>query len=90
MEWVYEAPYPIPELGVEKGDAIVVAPAATVPLRIMRTFDRNRLPAILEHLDRLTPLPSSGTLSCEPIHEHLRRAVGSDLQDQPAPLRLIP
>lgn len=89
MEWVYRTSYKIPELGAEPGDMIVVAPAAEVPLVVVREFDRNRLPMVLEHLDSLTPLPSSGDQSAEPLSEHLRRAVGSDWHGARPPLRVI-
>lgn len=89
MEWVYEAPYAIPALGVEPGDIVIVAPADTVPLTIIKEFDRNRLPSILEHLERLTPLPCSGAVSREPLREHLARAVGCDSRG-PTSLRLLP
>lgn len=88
MEWTYRAPYHIPEFGVRAGDIIIVAPAEDPPLTVVRTFDRNRLPSVLEHIDRLTPLPSSGVSAREPVGPHLRRAVGSDWHGPP-PLRLI-
>ena len=89
MEWVYEAPYDIPALGVEAGDVVIVAPAAEVPLVVVREFDRGRLPAILEHLDSLTLLPSSGAMSPQPLREHLERAVGCDSLAPTSRLRLL-
>ncbi len=60
MKAVYETPYAIPELGAEPGDIIVVEPAHPhTPLSVVRQFDRNRLPVILDHIDSLTPLSSS-------------------------------
>lgn len=57
MKAVYEAPYAIPELGVSRGDVIVVQPAHEFdPLLVVKRFDRNRLPVILDHLHRLTPV----------------------------------
>lgn len=55
---VYRAPYAIPELGAKAGDTIVVEPAhPTVPLIVAgRPIDRNRLPMILDHLERLEPV----------------------------------
>ena len=89
MEWVYRAPYAIPELGVEVGDAIIVAPAAEVPLTVVKRFDRNRLPIILEHLDRLTLLPCSGAACPERLPRQLERAVGYPSHVPTVPLRLI-
>lgn len=89
MEWVYRAPYAIPSLGVEKGDNIIVAPAAADPLVVVKKIDRNRLPAILEHLDRLTLLPCSGAGSPDSPAQSLQRAVGCDSRP-PTPLRLLP
>lgn len=58
---VYETDYSIPELGAEPGDLIVVEPGhPEVPMLVVREFDRNRLPLILEHLDRLVPVSFEG------------------------------
>ena len=88
MEWAYRAPYGIAELGVAPGDIIIVAPAEDPPLTVVRSFDRNRLPAILEHLDSLTPLPCAGASHPEPLSRQLERAVGSDWHG-PTRLRVI-
>ena len=61
MKAVYEVPYAIPELGAERGDIILVEPAhPTTPLLVVKRFDRNRLPLILDHLDRLSPVSFGG------------------------------
>lgn len=78
MKAVYEAPYPIPELGVEAGDIITVRPAhPDNPLLVTKRHDRNRLPLILDHLDHLTPLSFSAasdpTVAEEELRQHLLR-----------------
>lgn len=62
MRAVFEAPYAIPELGVDRGDVLVVRPDhPTDPLMVAKRFDHTHLPLILGHLHRLTPvsLPSA-------------------------------
>lgn len=64
MKAVYEATYAIEELGVRVGDTIVVEPGhPDEPLLIVRGFDRNQLPTILDHLDRLTLTSFDGPVS---------------------------
>lgn len=89
MEWIYRAPYAVPEMGIEVGDNVIVAPAADDPLVVIKKIDRNRLPMILEHLDRLTLLPCSGAGDPDSPALHLQRAVGCDLRPS-LPLRLLP
>ncbi len=61
MKAVYEATYAIEELGVERGDLVVVEPGhPESPLLIVKRFDRNRLPLILDHLHRLSPVSFDG------------------------------
>lgn len=57
MEAVYVTHYPIPELGAQPGDHLVVKPAhPRTPLQVVRNFDRHALVRLLGagHLDRLT------------------------------------
>ena len=47
----------IPLLGARPGDLVVIRPAhATDPLIIVRRFDRNILPTILDEFDRPRPV----------------------------------
>lgn len=63
MKAIYEVPFAIPELRAERGDIIVVEPAHPVsPLLVVKRFDRNRLPLILDHLDRLSPVSFDGAV----------------------------
>ena len=47
----------IPLLGAQPGDLVLIRPAhATDPLMIIRRFDRNILPTILDEFERLRPV----------------------------------
>lgn len=62
MEAVYEVTYEIPELGAKRGDLLVVRPADPhAPLLVVREFDRNRLPIILDHLHQLPQIHQDPT-----------------------------
>lgn len=57
MEAVYVTHYPIPELGAEPGDHLVVEPSAPdFPLQVVRNFDRHTLVRLMGsgHLERLS------------------------------------
>lgn len=87
MRAVYETDHAIPELGAEPGDLIVVEPGhPEAPLLVVREFDRNRLPIILEHLDRLSPVSFEGLDVQGPADE--RRWLSAHVA-QPRPLRLV-
>jgi hypothetical protein len=74
MKAVYEAPYAIPELGVEPGDLITVRPAhPDNPLLVTRRHERGRLPLLLDHLEHLTPLEFSASSSPSVASEELRQ-----------------
>jgi len=99
MKAVYRAPYAIPELGVRPGDIITVRPShPDHPLVVGRALDRNQLPAILDHLDHLTPLhlsPSAESVS--QLRQELLRRFGqppappstSGIPEARRPLRLV-
>ena len=53
---LYLTDHEIPALGAKPGDLVVIRPAhATDPLMIVRRFDRNILPTILDEFERLRP-----------------------------------
>jgi len=57
MEAVYVTHYPIPELGAEPGDHLVVeAGQPSYPLHVVKAFDHHALVRLMGdgHLDRLT------------------------------------
>lgn len=73
MKAVYEAPYPIPELGVETGDLITVRVThPRSPLLVTKRHGHYRLPLLLEHIDRLIPIDVSESSSEELRHRHPR------------------
>jgi hypothetical protein len=89
MKAVYEAPYAIPELGVERGDVILVEPAhPRSPLLVVRRFDRNRLPLILDHLDRLSPVSFDGAAPL-PVSQVRSLLRGHALRRRPSHLRAV-
>lgn len=91
MKAVYEATYEIPELGAKRGDLIVVRPADPhAPLLVVREFDRNRLPIILDHLHRLPPV-RQGDPAPPPSLLDVRRQLESRLRRSylDGPLRLV-
>ena len=52
MRGIYRATYAVPELGIEAGDMVVVEPGhPRAPLKIIRAFDRNDLPSVLDCLN---------------------------------------
>lgn len=69
MKAVYEAPYAIPELGVEAGDHIVVRLShPSVPLAVVKRYSRSHLTALI----------SNGKMSdLRPIHLDDSERVGS-------------
>lgn len=72
MEAVYVTHYPIPELGAEPGDHLVVEPSAPdFPLQVVRNFDRHALVRLM----------GSGHL------EHLKLVAG-ELEPRPSPRAL--
>lgn len=73
MRAVYTAERAIPELGVEEGDKVLIEPAhPRFPMIVFREFDRNQLPAVLDHIDHGLTLSSfSGPPSSSP--EQIRR-----------------
>lgn len=86
MKAVYEAPYPIPELGIQPGDIITLRPShPTNPFLVTRRIDRSRMPLLLDHLDRLTPLSLSA--SHEVAEEELRRQMLRRSPPPPASMR---
>ena len=78
----------IESIGARPGDYIVVRPAhPTAPLYVLRTFDRNRLPNVLSHLDEmpLVSLEDSEHRKLSPhlgrdLLTHLRRSFGFTLR----------
>lgn len=89
MKAIYEVPYAIPELGAQRGDVIVVEPAhPEAPLVVVRGFDRNRLPMVLDHLDRLTLLSFHGPPSSSP--RDLSQALAVRVRrERPSRLRVV-
>lgn len=89
MKAIYEAPYAIPELGVARGDVVVVQPAHEMdPLLVVKRFDRNRLPLILDHLHRLTPVSVPDDAPSEP--SEMRRWIRRPPAPHRAHLRALP
>lgn len=90
LKAIYETDYPIPALGAEAGDLIVVRPAdPDHPLLVVKRYDRNVLPAILEHLDQLIPvsLPGEAGPSAEP--HQLRRWLAPHPSRPRPPLKVL-
>lgn len=88
MKAVYEATYAVPELGIEVGDAVLVEPAHTeTPLLVVKGFDRNRLPRILEHMDAFTLVSFEGPPASSPAS--LRRWLSVHARPSRGQMKLV-
>lgn len=75
MRFTYQSHHSIPELGVDPGDILVIRPEhPTSPLLVLKRKDRNRLPLILDHINRLELVSSDEPQSAV---VELQRRLGS-------------
>lgn len=72
MRAIYEAKSAIPELGIERGDVVVLQPAREQdPLLVVKRLDRTRIVPLLTHLDRLRAVSFEGAASHQELQHWL-------------------